>query len=74
MPAQKKSKSSQQPGGLKGFLTKASKSFVAGGIFAKDKSLWVAQKMAKVGLIIATTSIVVFMPLIFEIAREGQVS
>ena len=60
-------------GGLKGFFSRASKSFLAGGIYSKDKSYWLAEKLAKVGLILATTSIIVFMPLVFEIAREGQV-
>ena len=33
----------------------------------------VAQMAGKVGFVVATTSIVVLMPLIFEIMREGQV-
>ena len=60
-------------GGLKGFFSRASKSFMSGGLYTKDKSYWLAEKLAKVGFIIATTSIVVLMPLVFEIAREGQV-
>ena len=61
-------------GGIKGFLTRASHSFYAGGLFIKEKG-WVAAKMAgNVGFAVATTSIVVLMPLIFEIMREGQVS
>jgi len=45
---------------------------MVGGTYAKDKSYWVAEKLAKVGFVIATTSFVTLMPLIFEIAREGQ--
>eukprot|EP00553_Chaetoceros_curvisetus_P015455 CAMPEP_0204651752 /NCGR_PEP_ID=MMETSP0718-20130828/13910_1 /ASSEMBLY_ACC=CAM_ASM_000674 /TAXON_ID=230516 /ORGANISM="Chaetoceros curvisetus" /LENGTH=108 /DNA_ID=CAMNT_0051675593 /DNA_START=73 /DNA_END=396 /DNA_ORIENTATION=- len=59
-------------GGLKGFFTRAGKSFMTGGLFARDQSVWMAEKLAKIGFIVATTSIVVFMPLVFEIAREGQ--
>ncbi len=36
---------------------------------------WVwAKKAGNIGFMVATTSIVVLMPLIFEIMREGQVS
>mmetsp|Transcript_10707 Transcript_10707/g.19399 ORF Transcript_10707/g.19399 Transcript_10707/m.19399 type:complete len:110 (+) Transcript_10707:135-464(+) len=66
--------SSSQPkeGGIKGFLSRAGKSFFAGGLYFKEKS-WMAAKMAgNVGFVVATTSIVVLMPLIFEIMREGQ--
>ena len=60
-------------GGLKGFLTKAGRSFLAGGLFAKDTSLWLGQIATKVGFAVATSSIVMLMPLVFEIARESQV-
>jgi len=60
-------------GGIKGFLTRAGSSFYAGGIYAKEKGFWLAQKAGRIGFIIATTSIVTLMPLIFEITREGQV-
>jgi|EP00979_Chaetoceros_neogracilis_P015997 hypothetical protein len=60
-------------GGLKGFFSRASKSFMGGGLYAKDKSTWFAEKLCRIGFIVATTSIVVLMPLVFEIAREGQV-
>eukprot|EP00593_Proboscia_inermis_P016642 CAMPEP_0171311496 /NCGR_PEP_ID=MMETSP0816-20121228/21760_1 /TAXON_ID=420281 /ORGANISM="Proboscia inermis, Strain CCAP1064/1" /LENGTH=111 /DNA_ID=CAMNT_0011796309 /DNA_START=61 /DNA_END=396 /DNA_ORIENTATION=+ len=59
-------------GGIKGFLGRANKSFYSGGLFIKDWGLWAAKKSARVGFVIATTSIVVLMPLIFELAREGQ--
>ena len=59
-------------GGLKGFFTRAGKSFYSGGLFVKDQSVWIAQKMLKIGFVVATTSFVTFMPLIFEITREGQ--
>ena len=41
-------------------------------MYTKDKSSWVAQKLARIGFIFATTCIVAFMPLVFEISREGQ--
>ena len=60
-------------GGIKGFLMRASSSFYAGGMFMKDKGWIVAKKAGNLGFMVATTSIVVLMPLIFEIMREGQV-
>ena len=62
-----------QEGGLKGFFTRAGASFYSGGLFVKEKSWMVAQMAGKVGFVVATTSIAVLMPLIFEIMREGQV-
>ena len=61
-------------GGIKGFLTRAGASFYAGGLFVKEKGWTLAKKAGNVGFMVATTSIVVLMPLIFEIMREGQVS
>lgn len=66
-------KKSNTGGGMKGFFSRASKSFLTGGFYAKDTSYWVAEKLCKVGFMVATISIVVLMPLVFEIAREGQV-
>lgn len=60
-------------GGIKGFLTRAGASFYAGGLFMKEKGWVLAKKAGNVGFMVATTSIVVLMPLIFEIMREGQV-
>jgi len=59
-------------GGLKGFFINAGRSFFTGGLFVRDKSHWLAEKMCKIGYVIATTTVVTFMPLVFEIAREGQ--
>jgi len=39
----------------------------------KEKGWVWAKKAGNVGFMVATTSIVVLMPLIFEIMREGQV-
>jgi len=63
---------SRPTGGIKGFFLKAGRSFHTGGLFATEKSYWLAEKLCRVGFIVATTSIVAIMPLIFEIAREGQ--
>ena len=52
---------------------RAGSSFHQFGMFAREKSLFVSKKLLQVGLIIATTSMVVFMPLLFEIGRETQV-
>ena len=60
-------------GGIKGFFTRAGASFLAGGLYAKEKAWTLAKMGGKVGFYVATTSIVVLMPLIFEIMREGQV-
>ncbi len=62
-----------EEGGIKGFLTRAGKSFYAGGMFAKEKAWTAAQYGGRFCFVVATTSIVVLMPLIFEIMREGQV-
>ncbi|KAL7428029.1 hypothetical protein ACHAXH_002255 [Discostella pseudostelligera] len=59
-------------GGIKGFLTRAGSSFLAGGLYVKEKSWTVAKMAGNIGFMVATTSIVVLMPLIFEIMREGQ--
>jgi len=60
-------------GGIKGFLTKAYKSFTTGGTVAKDWTYWLAQKGGEVGIVVATTAMVILLPLIFEINREQQV-
>lgn len=65
--------SSTTEGGIKGFFTRAGTSFIAGGLYAKEKAWTLAKMGGKVGFYVATTSIVVLMPLIFEIMREGQV-
>lgn len=68
--------SSQAPakvGGLKGFFQRAGNSFKSGGLFAKDSASWLVAKGAAIGFIVATTSMITLMPLLFEIAREGQV-
>ena len=67
--------STSQPkeGGIKGFFTRAGSSFYAGGVYCKEKSWIAARKAGNLAFIVATTSMVVLMPLIFEIMREGQV-
>mmetsp|Transcript_22196 Transcript_22196/g.28026 ORF Transcript_22196/g.28026 Transcript_22196/m.28026 type:complete len:118 (-) Transcript_22196:398-751(-) len=63
---------SSSGGGLKGFFTRAGKSFYTGGVFASDKCYKVAEKLCKLGFIFATVCMVAYAPLVFEIAREGQ--
>lgn len=60
-------------GGIKGFLTKAVQSFSTGGALATQWGYWLAQKAGHIGIIVASTSMVIFLPLIFEINREVQV-
>lgn len=67
-----KRKNNNSSGGLKGFFTKASNSFFTGGTFVKDQSFKLSVALGKYGFIFATTCIVMFVPLVFEIAREGQ--
>mmetsp|Transcript_1904 Transcript_1904/g.4690 ORF Transcript_1904/g.4690 Transcript_1904/m.4690 type:complete len:114 (+) Transcript_1904:131-472(+) len=66
------SASASSPGGIKGFFQKAGKSFFVGGMWAKDASWWLLQKGGTFGIFLASTSMVVLMPLVFEINREVQ--
>jgi hypothetical protein len=68
-----KTKNSKSTGGIKGFLQRAGKSFQVGGLLAKDWGFWLAKKSGRIGFILATTSMVVLMPLMLEIGREAQV-
>ena len=60
-------------GGAKGFFIRAGKSFYSASLLAKDASWWLAQKGGTWGLMIASTSMVILLPLFFEINREAQV-
>lgn len=64
---------SKEVGGIKGFLQRAGASFNQAGGVAKDWSWWLAGHGARWGLFLASTSMVVLMPLIFEINREIMV-
>lgn len=57
-------------GGIKGFFTRAATSFQQGFKISKDAAYWLAMKSGRIGLVLASTSMVVLMPLIFEINRE----
>lgn len=70
--ASKDAKKEGAPGGIKGFLQRAGNSFYVGGIYAKEKAWMLAKMGAHAGFVVSTISIVVLMPLIFEIMREGQ--
>lgn len=67
------SSSATPSGGLKGFFQRAGKSFEKAFGVSKEWSWWLAQKGGTVGLFLASTSMVVLMPLIFEINREVMV-
>jgi hypothetical protein len=64
-------------GGLKGVIQKTGKFFYASGMYARDTGSVLLKYSYRVGgkvaFSIATTSMIVLMPLLFEIAREGQV-
>jgi uncharacterized membrane protein (UPF0136 family) len=68
-----KSDAAPPVGGIKGFFLKAGKSFTAGATLGREWSWWLVQKGGTVGLFLASTSMVILMPLIFEINREVQV-
>ena len=57
-------------GGVKGFFTRAAASFQQGFQLSRDWGYWLAMKSGRIGLVLASTSMVVLMPLIFEINRE----
>jgi hypothetical protein len=60
-------------GGIKGFFMRAGNSFSSASLVARDWSWWLAEKGGRWGLIVASTSMVILMPLIFEINREVSV-
>mmetsp|Transcript_25787 Transcript_25787/g.61080 ORF Transcript_25787/g.61080 Transcript_25787/m.61080 type:complete len:115 (-) Transcript_25787:326-670(-) len=57
-------------GGLKGFLQRASSSFLKAFDASKEYGSLFAHYGGQVGIFLASTSMVVLMPLIFEINRE----
>jgi hypothetical protein len=60
-------------GGIKGFFQKASVSFTKGGTWLSTQTIWLGQKALYIGFVVASTSFITLMPLLFEIGREGQV-
>ena len=68
--AAKNDSTERKGGGIKGFFNRAARSFQQGFQFSKECSYWLAQKSGTIGLFLASTSMVVLMPLIFEINRE----
>ena len=64
-------------GGIRGFFTRAYHSVetlgTQGGAMALSTSLWAAKTAGTWGFYMATTAMVVFVPLMFEIGRERQV-
>lgn len=71
-------KESKQAGGVKGIIQRTGKFFFATGIYVRDTGTAAAKVGYKYGgkiaFAVATTTMVVLMPLLFEIAREGEVS
>lgn len=65
-------------GGLKGLIGRTKSFLYSGGLYAIDTGNKIMKWSYHYGggliFALATTSMVVFMPLLFEIAREGQVS
>ena len=64
-------------GGIKGFFTRAYHSLetlsTQGSKAALAGTTWAAKKAGAFGFFFATTAMVIFMPLLFEIGRERQV-
>ncbi len=58
---------------IQGLLRCAERVISQGGRFLKEASTWMAKVTAKAGFILATTSMVVIMPLLLEIGRDTQV-
>jgi hypothetical protein len=69
--------SSRPSGGLKGIIQRTGKLFYAGGIFVRDSGTTLFrygyEYGGRVAFGLATTSMIVLMPLLFEITREVQV-
>jgi hypothetical protein len=67
------SKESKPAGGIKGFLQRTGKL----GLWVRDTGSsavkWTYRVGGKTAFMLATTSMVVLMPLLFEITREAQV-
>jgi hypothetical protein len=63
----------KKSGGLKGILQRTGKFFYSGGLYAYQFAKVGYVYGGKVAFSVATTSMIVLMPLLFEIAREGQV-
>lgn len=70
-------KASKPSGGLKGFFQKTGTFLVEHAAVVRARGLvllkWGYETGGSVAFALATTSMVVLMPLLFEIAREGQV-
>ncbi|GAX24253.1 hypothetical protein FisN_4Hh046 [Fistulifera solaris] len=62
----------KKSGGLKGILQRTGKFFYSGGLYAYQFAKVGYVYGGKVAFSVATTSMIVLMPLLFEIAREGQ--
>ena len=68
---------SKSSGGLKGLLQMTGKSIFTAGVIVRDYGTIAARWGYKIGgnvaFVMATTSMIVLMPLIFESTREVQV-
>lgn len=67
------SKESKAAGGIKGFLQKTGKAGLWAFETGNSLAQWTYRYGGKAAFVLATTSMVVLMPLLFEITREGQV-
>ena len=65
---------SNTPGGLKGIIQKTGKFFYAQGVWAYSAAKVGYRYGGQIAFAVATTSMITLMPLLFEIARESQVS
>jgi len=66
----------KQVGGVKGLFMRGYDRLEnfrsTGGKTISDVAFWLAKSAGQLGFVLATTSMVVLMPLFFEIARERQ--
>lgn len=67
------SNSSRPAGGIKGFLQKTGQVGIWAFEQGSSAAQWTYRYGGQAAFILATTSMVVLMPLLFEITREAQV-
>eukprot|EP00522_Entomoneis_paludosa_P018314 CAMPEP_0172453198 /NCGR_PEP_ID=MMETSP1065-20121228/10633_1 /TAXON_ID=265537 /ORGANISM="Amphiprora paludosa, Strain CCMP125" /LENGTH=115 /DNA_ID=CAMNT_0013205373 /DNA_START=12 /DNA_END=359 /DNA_ORIENTATION=- len=70
------SSTSPSGGGLKGFLTRTGKVVHNTGTYifqvGSSAAMWTYKWGGSTAFVVATSSVLVFMPLLFEIGREGE--
>mmetsp|Transcript_10010 Transcript_10010/g.13223 ORF Transcript_10010/g.13223 Transcript_10010/m.13223 type:complete len:114 (+) Transcript_10010:106-447(+) len=66
----------KEAGGIKGFFQRTGKVVHSAGMacvqFGSTGALWAYKWGGSTAFVVATSSVLVFMPLLFEIGREGE--